>query len=196
MQCAGNSDRRHPVRHEWLTSAMGIAAPIVLLALTLSVLLAALQNGATFKSSTAQHPERQIAYQMRQFHQASVKAKVGAPATLGMIAPLLPASFTDWRFASCASANSVLTSFAGQSIELDRAVLNELLQQSQLPPEIGFLTHAPQIRVAAAPGSVAIFSPPGIGRSDGAYLRGGASAIALACPIPVGMIALQTQLAP
>jgi hypothetical protein len=162
---------------------MGLGLPLFFLALAALVAMQLLTQKANLASLAGPVPARQIAYNLRVFHQAAITYKLANPTVTGVLPVTPPAFLTDWRFTSCASSNAVVTSGSGFNLAMSRVLNDELLRQSSAPPELG---------IAAAPGGFT----DGIGLSDGVFINNGFGPISPACPVPQGSAAIQTQVLP
>ena len=175
---------------------MGLSTPLLLGALGLVLLVGALQQKADLAPSGGPQPARQIAYNMRLFHQAAINFKIANPAATGSLIVPAPGFLTDWRFVACSNDKTVVTYSNGLNTRQNRDLVAELQRQSVLPPELGNISRAPQVSGAPGYAGPVIAFASGIGLADGAVINSGAAAVTPACPLSSGVAALQTQALP
>ena len=167
---------------------MRIALPIVVVALAYLAGLQEVGQNAALARFVIPFPARQIAYNMRLFHQAALSLKSANPSASGVLAVVPPSFLTDNRFIACAGSKAVVTYGAGLNSTQSRDVSGELLRQSVMPPELG----APNL----APGLMPLAYASGMGLSDGTLVNNGFASLTPVCAVPAGAAAIQTQLLP
>ena len=163
---------------------MGAALPLLVIALAYLAWLQGIGQNWSLAGHNVPAPARQIAYNMRLYHQAALTLKSANPGLVGVLAVTPPAFLTDGRFVSCAASKSVVTYGNGLNSAQSRDVGAELLRQSIAPPELG-------ITASALAGNAA-----GIGISDGSKINNGFGSLVPSCVVPLGLAAIQTQVLP
>jgi hypothetical protein len=180
---------------------------VIFLALALVTGVTTIQQQQTLASPTQPYLPRQIAYEMRVFHRASLSYKGTFTAATGPISNPPPSMVNQFRYSSCADAKSVVTFpggtgagaawAAGLGFYQNNAVATELARQSVSPPELGI--NAPA-RVAGYNGGTVpqVIPVPGVGLSTGTEVQSGAGAISLpaGCAVPAGLPVIVTQVLP
>ena len=169
---------------------MALVPQIMLGALILLAFAFTAQQKLVIANHTGPAPERQIAYLMRAYHQASVSAKAANGGLTGTVANPSPAmsgaGSVAFFFTSCADAKNVVTTLS-ETLNgyQNQSIARELARQSAAPPELG----------GVAPHSVVI---PGVGLSTGNAVQTGVGALALpaGCAVTAGMPAIVTQVIP
>jgi hypothetical protein len=177
---------------------MGAAIPLLVLALAYLAWLQGIGQNLALGRPNGPTPARQIAYNMRLYHQAAVALKSGDTAQTmnGVLAVTPPGFLTDGRFTSCAASKSVVTYSNGLNLAQSRDVTAELLRQSVVPPELGGGNTSPLFpAVDGASGPLAGYAA-GIGISDGSKINNGFGSLVPACAVPAGLAAIQTQVLP
>jgi hypothetical protein len=171
---------------------MGLLPQLLLGALIVAAFAATLQQRLAIASHNGPLPARQIAYQMRVYHQSSVTYKEANAALSGTIAApppsLTPAAPIAAFFVSCADAHSVVTTLNQPlSAYTNQEIAQEMSRQSVSPPELGGSGKPPQ--------AIGI---PGIGLSNGMALQTGLGLTALpaGCAVAAGLPAIVTQAVP
>lgn len=172
---------------------MGHGISLLILALAYAILIRNLGQKAELAALTGPFPARQIAYNMRLYHQAAIAYKRQNPQADGALPLALPNFLNDWRFVACADANSVVTMSQNLGSAENRDLGQELLRQSLLPPELGIISPSAYFLDG---GKIAAGFAAGIGVSDGNMIQNGFGPVTPACAIPAGSAAIQTRLAP
>ena len=167
---------------------MRIALPIVIVAVAYLAWLQGIGQRVALAGFVIPSPARQIAYNMRLFHQAALSLKTANPGASGVLAVVPPSFLTDNRFISCAGNKAVVTYGAGLNSAQSRDVSGELLRQSVMPPELGASNFSPGLKPVGY--------ASGIGLSDGTLVNNGFASLTPACAVPAGAAAIQTQLLP
>ena len=155
----------------------------------------------------APFPARQIAYNMRLFHQAAIAFKIANPSDTATAAdPLpvpVPSFLTEWRVAACADPKNVATYTVGLTAAQNRDIVSELLRQSVSPPELGIISASPAVTGYLGSVTPQAAYDPGIGLSEpapaeagGTVVNTGYGAVTPACSIPAGASVMQTQVMP
>lgn len=174
---------------------MGLGLPLFFLALASLVAMQCLTQKANLANLAGPRPARQIAYNLRLYHQASVAYKLANPAATGVL-PVIPAGFlTEWRFTSCAGSNSVVTFGSPFDRAMSRSLNDEVLRQSVAPPELGIINGNANATGGLAAGLQRSFSA-GIGLADGVLINNGFASFTPVCPVPQGTVAIETQVLP
>lgn len=169
---------------------MALVPQILLGALILLAFAFTAQQKLAIANSKGPVPERQIAYLMRVYHQASVAAKAADGSLTGALANPSPAmsgaSPVAFFFTSCADATSVVTTLIDPAGSYrNQSIARELARQASAPPELG----------TVAPRTVVI---PGTGLSTGASIQTGAGQTPLPanCTVTAGLPVIVTRVVP
>jgi hypothetical protein len=174
---------------------MRAAASVLICALLLSALAQDARQRLALRSVGVPQPTRQIAYTMRVFHQAAIRAVIAAGGIAGAVIPALPVWLTDQRFAACANGKTVATYTVGLSQSENQALAPEALRQSVSPPELGTVAVSDSVVGAGGPAPLAAYAR-GIGQSNGATLSTPSGAVMPPCVIPEDAVAIVTQAVP
>ena len=183
---------------------MGLFPPYMILVLVLLAAALTAQQRLALASHNAAFPARQIAYQMRVYHQSSVNYKLANGTATGVITSPPPSLSSQFYFTSCADAENVVTFVGGASAGRawagglgafnNQSVAAELARQSISPPELGLVSQSSRVTGYLGVTTSQAITVPGIGLSTGSNIQTGYGLVALpaGCTVPAGVPAMLT----